>query len=540
MSSSRSAMAAWGILAAAVALGCGGSSGGGGPGADTLSTIELAPASATLIPTGSQDFTVACKDDTGSALACPTLAWSATGGTVNQSGNTSGTYTAGATTGTFAVQVTGGSVTGTAPVTVVSPGAPPNVTVSTSQRFQTIKGWEATLNGDTYSKNYSAALNQHLVDSAAAFGITRIRLEAAGNIIESLDRSMPFENRVATNDNNDPNVVNPAGFWWVLMDYQIQNWVLPLKARVEANGGTFMLNVNYVGFKSSEDFQQTLPGAPAEYAEFVVTVLHHIKDTWGLEPDIWEARLEPDVGFTITGTQEGQMIAAAAARARAEGFNKVMFAAPSNTTANSVITWLNGVTAVPNVSQYLAEVTYHRYGTQPSLTTLHNIRDAAAALGAGTGMLEHIGADIHQLYQDLAEADNIAWQQFVLEGTSPDDGTHYFIVNQAAGTFQLSSTARYLRQFFGFVRPGDVRVGATTTLGGVEPVAFQAPGGGVTLVANVSSARTLAVGGLPAGTYLTTFTTAGQTMATGAPITIAAGQTLSTTIPAAGTITIHP
>jgi glucosylceramidase len=155
-------------------------------------------------------------------------------------------------------------------------------------------------------------------------------------------------------------------------------------------------------------------------------------------------------------------------------------------------------------------------------------------------MLEHIGSNAHDLYQDLTQANNSSWQQFVLEGTGQtDNASHYFIVDPTSGTFHLSSTGRYLRQFFTYVRPGYTRVGATTTVSGLEPVAFKSPSGAVTLVANAPGATTLVVGGLPAGTYQVSYTTSSQTLASGAPITITAGQSLSTTIPAAGTITIH-
>ena len=81
-------------------------------------------------------------------------------------------------------------------------------------------------------------------------------------------------------------------------------------------------------------------------------------------------------------------------------------------------------------------------------------------------------------------------------------------------------------------------MGATSTSGTIKPVAFKRPDGKLVLVANTTAAATLDVGGLPAGDYQVSFSTAAQPGAVGAVQTILAGQTLTTTIPASGVITI--
>jgi len=82
-------------------------------------------------------------------------------------------------------------------------------------------------------------------------------------------------------------------------------------------------------------------------------------------------------------------------------------------------------------------------------------------------------------------------------------------------------------------------VDATTTQGGLTPVAFQNANGKAVLVVRATAAATIKAQGLPAGTYGVRYTTAS---ATDAPAcgdqTISAGQLVTATIPAAGLITI--
>jgi len=91
----------------------------------TLTSIAVAPASASVAPSATQQFTATAKDQFASALTVqPPFTWAATGGTIN----TSGLYTAPATAGgPFTVSAQNGSVTGTASVTVVTANGAPTI-----------------------------------------------------------------------------------------------------------------------------------------------------------------------------------------------------------------------------------------------------------------------------------------------------------------------------------------------------------------------------------------------------------------------------
>ena len=77
----------------------------------------------------------------------------------------------------------------------------------------------------------------------------------------------------------------------------------------------------------------------AEYAEFGVTVLEHLRSTFNLTPQYFELMLEPQV----TGTELGQDWAALRSRMQAAGFTGVKFIAPSLVNSNQTVSYANAV-----------------------------------------------------------------------------------------------------------------------------------------------------------------------------------------------------
>ncbi|MDD5356571.1 MAG: PKD domain-containing protein [Candidatus Pacebacteria bacterium] len=90
----------------------------------TLSTLSVTPATATVLTSGTQQFSAVAKDQFGNLLTvAPALTWAVSGG---GSINSAGLFTAGSTAGgSFTVTATSGAVSGTATVTV---GAVPILT----------------------------------------------------------------------------------------------------------------------------------------------------------------------------------------------------------------------------------------------------------------------------------------------------------------------------------------------------------------------------------------------------------------------------
>ncbi len=83
-----------------------------------LTSLELTPNTASLDASASQQFVVRGKDQFGNYMTgTPTVTWSATGGTVSNSG----LFTAGSVAGNFKVTVTSGTITASSTVTVNVP-----------------------------------------------------------------------------------------------------------------------------------------------------------------------------------------------------------------------------------------------------------------------------------------------------------------------------------------------------------------------------------------------------------------------------------
>ncbi|HSE66136.1 MAG TPA: glycoside hydrolase family 30 beta sandwich domain-containing protein, partial [Gemmatimonadales bacterium] len=379
------------------------------------------------------------------------------------------------------------------------------IAIDSTRTYQTINGWEATIAID------DDGLNPTTRDSLIAvavdqYGITRLRLQAQGNVIESVDHShYPPELAIGSNDNDDPNVMVPDRFWWQIFDRHVKDYVLPVKARVEARGDRFILNVCFVGFRASSRFLQE---DPAEYVEFMLAVLSRLKAAYStpLEPDLWEMRLEPDNGAVrMSPDQMGDYLVAAGNAARKAGFEKMRFSMPSTKDPNLVPEYVQGVLKHPGAAAYVTELSYHRYRT-PLPATFDQLRSLGKEQGWTTAMLEHIRGDHRELAEDLTKANVSAWAQYTLVGPHRgDNGGHYFYSDSTAGTWKVGHRSPALAQFFNYVRPGATRVEATSNDPELVPVAFRRPDGRfVTVISSTGGARA-DLTGLPAGNYAITF-----------------------------------
>jgi hypothetical protein len=96
-----------------------------------------------------------------------------------------------------------------------------------------------------------------------------------------------------------------------------------------------------------------------------------------------------------------------------------------------------------------------------------------------------------------------------------------------------------LRQYFKFVRAGAQRIEALTGTFDFEPLAFINTDGKYVVVVKASGNGVFSVDGLPAGRYGLKYTTDEQYDIDHPDVDLNTGQSLSTSIPAAGVITIY-
>ncbi len=399
------------------------------------------------------------------------------------------------------------------------PGAA-TITVYPAERHQAIHGWEAVAQGALdyldEQPNGQEVLDE-LLDKAVDLGLTRLRLEAPSSIENTRDFFAEYAagaisaaewrcGRYSTvNDDASPASRRAAGFRWETFDRNVRRLVLPLKARLAARGEALWLNVTYVAFTDQICDGSSYDHADAEeYAEFVTAVHEHLRDEFGLVPDSWELMLEPDTTRVWTAERLAAAAAAAAPRLSAAGFTP-SFVAPATTNAGRALPYMAPLWEQEPLRGTVTELSYHRYGGADA-ETIAAIGAWGRTHGVPTAMLEHIGSAADALHEDLTSGNVSAWEQFALAWPDPDSGAHYFILDagQPAGArAQLSSTGRYLRQYFRAFRPGGVRVGATSSDAAFAPVAVQHEGGRTAVVIKAARAGRLTIEGLGPGAYTT-------------------------------------
>lgn len=424
------------------------------------------------------------------------------------------------------------------------------ITVNSSQTFQTIKGWEATAQtGRLYSNNFNNFKEQLFDSTINELGINRLRVEIKSGTENPTDYFTQWRNGQITesqynakryeiiNDNSSATTINSNGFKWSELDDNIDNDVLPLKFRLQAKGEDLWLNFNYVDFGSSS-FEHK--NNPAEYAEFVLATYQHMQGRYGFVPDSWEVCLEPDTtAASWSSSQIANAIKEAGDRLVANGFTP-NFVAPSTTSAGNTVPYIDQIFQTSGAMQYVSEFSYHRYaGVTTSI--LQSIAQRTAQNGKQSAMLEWIGADYNTLYEDLTVVNNSAWQQYTLafidEGFG-DTGGNYYIIDNNNSTFQLSSTAKFLSQYFRYIRKDAIRIGASTNNSNFNPIAFINNNGKYVIVVKTNSSGNITVNNIPNGNYGMTYTTFGIYNGSNPDINVSANS-LTTNIPGQGVIAIY-
>ncbi len=420
--------------------------------------------------------------------------------------------------------------------------------------FQTITAWEASSwMGQDYSPNFANYSDEVLDLVTGDLGINRLRVSFRSGSENPEDYWTQYNNgqinysfwrahRYATgNDNADPDVIDWSGFHFSELDYTMDKVVLPFKQRVEANGERLLINLLYVAFTA-----QNGPGTeyihddPDEYAEFALATFIHLDTNYSIVPDFVEVILEPDNVAQWDGYTIGNAMVATSAKLAAHGYHP-KFIAPSNTNMGRAVTYFDQMAQVTGAVENLTELCYHRYGGV-SDANLRAIAQRREQYGVDTSMLEHIGSGYQDLHKDLEIANCSSWEQFTIAGFGSDNGGAYYVIdetNPADPTVTIGRRTKFLRQYFKFVREGAVRIGATTTDGAYNPLAFINQDGSYVVVVKADAAGTFTIKGLPAGTFGIKYTTSSEYDIDLADVSIGPGEDVVTNIPAAGVLTLH-
>lgn len=456
------------------------------------------------------------------------------------------------------------------------------ITVDPATTHQVMNGWETTTRLWEYNKPEDRFDGSWIAVSDLIFdrlvnelGINRVRIELKSGAENPVDYWTQFESGKIgykafrrhyyekINDDPDPNRLNPAGFQFSHLDYQIEKMVLPIKRRVEANGERLFINLNYVDFGQTElkgNVSHAL--APAEYAELIEAAFVHLKDKYGIVPDALEIILEPDNSDHWRGRQIGEAIQTTVGRLKAKGLSPQIIA-PSTAAAGKAPAYFDEMMTVPGVSSLVSTLSYHRYDL-PRSRVISGIAESARAIGfsnrlvdraapvpgiaerarehrISTAMLEHLSGDVAELHEDLTVGQVSAWQQYDIARREipglADGGGDYYIVDPKGPAIRMGDRTRKLAQYFRYVRMGATRLEARSNARGVKPTAFRNTDGTFVVVLASDRERTMSVRGLPAGRYVASYTTATETGRELSPLV--SNGTIAVTLPAEGIMTIR-
>jgi glucose/arabinose dehydrogenase len=425
------------------------------------------------------------------------------------------------------------------------------IALNPSTTYQTITGWEVPVISTVHDYDAIVPFMGSIMDQAANdLGINMISVgTTSGDENPSDACQLQYLNRTisegvfvdtclynSVNDNDNPFVINPAGFHFPILDWQIDNLLLPLKRSVEARGEKLYVLLRYVDFRSSpfEHYQN-----PEEYAELMQVVFDHINAKYGFVPNGIDVMNEPDQVPGWGATEMGRVIARAGARLAGLGW-RPDFVAPSTVNKAAAISYFDAMMAVPDAARYLNDLSWHCYSDTGSNTSAA-IGAKAVQYGVRTSMTEcwTTSNTYLMLHQELKASRNASWQLGVINGVNG-----YYEVS-GSGQVTLRPKAKHIRQYYKYIRAGAKRIDATTTNSAFDPVAFVNTDGRTVVVVKATTGGSFTVTNLPAGSYGIFYTTGPDGLTVSnydvnlPDQTISQGRGLTTSIPGAGAITVY-
>lgn len=386
----------------------------------------------------------------------------------------------------------------TGPKVLAPPTTSVTIQVDSTQTFQTWRAWA----GRAVTDLPANVRNGILHDAVQDLGINGIGIEAR------------FNSR------------NPGQTGWDSVGTMtfVNNWVLPLKQLV------------------GSDFHFTVRGSGQPATPLEVTRVLNALNSRGLVPDEWIVLNEPDVGQRAT-TASLANAAAATCLALTQAGVPTRISGPTNSTVTAALSFAEVLVNDGRLNGCIGELSFHMYGalTQSNLSSIGNL---SRQTGIPSGMDEHHGAPITELYDAIEFANISLWQRDGFGGTGCR--TCYSLYTAAGSQSFLAGNTGVYRQFYRAIRPGMVRWQATSSVPSDRVVAFG--GGGKTAVVVRSVAGdTVVVQGLAAGSYEVFYTLGkGDWTGGGTPspravtlptVTVTSGQDLKTVIPGTGVIT---
>ena len=403
------------------------------------------------------------------------------------------------------------------------------LTLDLTQKFQKWEGWEVTIprwidDIDTLGGSQPVQkpmINKLLANAVKKLGITALRM--------GINLSGKFGVEI-NNDNDDPFNFDDTRIDWHGFDPYMKDFVMPMKALVEARGEKFTLNFQIITFDFPKGTMQWHLSQPEEYAELVVGCIKRMDKLFKVIPDYITPSNEPDNHTSMTKTQLLDNMQTLMSRLQQEGYTNIKLRYPDTMRINSALSFLDKLEAdYPDVLPYLKTFSFHGYGGL-GMETLNSIRDRAQGLGITTAQTEWMNSkNISQdIYKCIVWGNVSLYQHYVLAWQSQNGGNpgvHYILTGfngdnskpPSFDGFHVNTDFTYPRshyyayqQYSRYIRPGDIRVDISSTNANIKPVAFEDTNGRLTIVVlNEKTGNTdVIIKNVKAGKYNITLTDA--------------------------------
>ena len=407
---------------------------------------------------------------------------------------------------------------------------PVAVGVDTSVRHQTILGWGKTT---PWLPASEMQRDQCLQQAVGDFGINRLRFEGmCGNSVRR--RSWEW-----LNDNADPFDINWAGFNTAALDGRAADWLVSWKQAVEARGETFDLYLSpsfFVG-GSTGDLPPWMKADPQEYAEWALALMLWLRDKHGIVPQWYSICNEAGNNNAFTPQVVARMIKALMPRLREAGFS-TMVQFPESVNAQVAWRYIEQLQGDAEVWPWVGLISYHWYG-RDNQTSMVKLRDFALKHNWPTAQTEFMNLTMDHLYDDMTLGGTSYWEIYGL-GT-PD--YQAALSHISSTSFRAGNCWWQFRQVAHYVRPGAVRVEATSSDAGLRCLAFERDGRVTVVLINTGPTptdRQVVVTGLLAGSYGVSSAVGRNACQELGLCEVGEGGALPGTVPANCVLTIYP
>ncbi len=363
-----------------------------------------------------------------------------------------------------------------------------DVTVDTTVRYQTILGWGhsgGVLSGTLCATlvlppNVAKAVNEEMLDYLVeVVGLTGSRTFEVGPRTDGTG-----------NDNGDCDSFDWSKFQSSSLSEAEANYLQYFQNGILSKGWKSSLYSSPGAPTHATDQKPWIVYHPGERAQQIWASALYLKQRYGINIDYSVLYNEPS--GAITPEVLADDIKAAGPRLAAQGLaTRLQF--PEAVDPQTAWNFITPVQNDADMWQWVGRISYHNYGTADPYRAY--LRDFGASIGIPIAQTERAGQNFDNLYADLTLANAVYWE--VASGANstlnPDGGLT---------TFMPAGDCLILRQVLHYVRPGDVRIAATSGDSSIIALAFSHNGAVTVVIENkLSSPQTVKLYGLPAGRY---------------------------------------